>query len=61
MNEEAQELWTAFYASKHKDFFSFPALNGNLAMRNGWENKYSQAYQVLVKKGLAPQLKRKYR
>ena len=32
-----------------------------VGMRNGREARYGQAYQALVRAGLAPQLRRRYR
>jgi hypothetical protein len=55
MTDEQQKLVSAFNAAAKR-------LNGSSGKSaSGIESAYGEAYQALVKAGLAPQLKAKYR
>lgn len=55
MTDEQQKLVSAFNAASKR----LGAASGKSA--SGVESGYGEAYQALVKAGLAPQLRRRYR
>jgi hypothetical protein len=52
------------FAAKHKrlqDLAAGGATGATVGTRNGAEAEYAEAYQVLVRYGEAPQIRKKYR
>lgn len=55
MSKESDSLWASYRAARKR----LDGASGKSAQ--GVENSYGEAYQQLVKAGLAPQIKKRYR
>jgi hypothetical protein len=61
VTEAVAEKLERRYAVAQKRIVDLSSKRGQLSTRNGAEAEYAQAYQALVRVGLRPQIRKKYR